>query len=380
MTDRRLYTLTLPEGIQVRTEARTPKSQERQGVLGSDTGNVEAVATEPGERPLTVEYPDKYARIRAAEVRELAKGYSQPLVFHGKTESTPSDGYYSIGTIDRGGPIDPRSGKFQRARVAITKDGTPASHWRRVSTAPATVSHPFGTVTEAPVGIDADASKARWYNPETQATAEPTVLRTASGESADIDIYDANAAPYDRPELIYELPMGSGGVADPRIYDERGNASTRDANGALHWQKVFATSHQFKGVINIDNEVLIVRIDELGSPSISAERWDTGTSSYAAVTLGTSDWEVFDWDIRAIGTAQVGGVAEFRDTTQSPTAYHVLRWQLQRGAANILWTSDTTVPAGLQTLLTPIAADEEIDALGSHTATPSGLRPREEVS
>lgn len=377
MTDRRLYALTIPEGIQTRAESQVPKSQQRQAVLGSDTGNVQAIATEPGERPLTVEYPDEFARIRAAELRELASGVSQPVPFYGISAQTPSDGYYSVSTLNRAGPVDPRSGKFQRARVTIAKEGTPASHWRRVRTGPTQVDHPFGNSTEAPVGIPAAASKVRWYNRETGATAEPTVQTTRSGAAADVDILDAGAAPYDAPEVIYELAFGQEGLTDPRVWDDRGTASRTDGNGALQWQKVFAASHQYEGQLVLENELLRLTIDEPADPGIQADRYTSG--SWSAVSLGTSDWQLFDWDIRTIGTAQVAGVAEFQDTTQSPTAFHVLRWQLQRGAADVLWSTDTPVPSGLQTLLSPIAASNIYDPYGDVTSAPQGLRSREEV-
>jgi hypothetical protein len=377
MTDRRLYALTFPEGIQTRAENTLRKAQQRQGVLGSDTGNVESIASEPGERPLTVEYPDEYARLRATELRELASGLSQPLPYYGTTASTPTDGYYSVSQVNRAGPVDPRSGKFQRVRVTVTKEGTPASHWRQVMTDPVQVDHPFGTTTEAEVGVPAAASKVRWFNAETGATEAPTVQATRTGEDGDVDILDATASSYDAPDLLYELAFAEEGITDPRVWDDQGNSSRTDANGALQWQKVFAASHRYEGKIVIDNDLLRVTIDEPADPGISAERYTSG--SWSSVSLGASDWQVFDWDIRSVGTARVGGVAEFQDTTQSPTVYHTLRWRIDRGAEDVLWSSDSAVPSGLQTLLDPIAAPRILDAFGSIQATPTGLRSREEV-
>lgn len=374
MTDRNLYALTIPSGIQVRAEQRRPKNQARQGVLGSDTGNVESIASEPGERPLTVEYPDKYARQRAAELRETAAGLSQPLPFYGISEQTPADAYYSVSSLDRGGPVDPRSGKFQRARVSLTREGSPTSHFRRIQTASAQVDHPFGSDLSAPVGVPATAKKVRWFQPTTQATAIPIVQTTRTGATGDVDILDAAAAPYDQPEILYELPFTDEGVTDPRVFDSRGFNSRTDANGALQMQKVFSTSHRYEGEVVIDNGLLRLRIDESASPGIEAQRFSSG--SFSAVSLGASSWAVFDWDVRAIGLATVAGVAEFSDGS----SFHTLRWRLRRGAENVLWSTDSPVPSGLQTLLDPIAADHILDPFGGIQAAPTGLRSREEVS
>lgn len=373
MSDRNLYALTLPSGVQVQAEERRPKNQDRQGVLGSDTGNVESIASEPGERPLTVEYPDRYGRQRAAELRELAAGFSQPLPFYAISEQTPADGYYSASSLDRGGPVDPRSGKFQRARVSLTREGSPASHFRRLRTAPVQVDHPFGGDLSAPVGVPAAANKVRWFKPDTQATAIPTVQTTRTAATGGVDILDVEASPYDQPELLYELPFAEEGQTDPRVFDTRGFTSRTDANGALQVQKVFSASHRYEGATVIDNGRLRVTVDETGSPGISAERFSSG--SYSAVSLGTSSWAVFDWDIRTIGLATVAGVAEFTDGS----SFHTLRWRLRRGADNLLWSTDSPVPTGLDDLLDPIAASHILDPLGDVRAAPTGLRSREEV-
>jgi hypothetical protein len=43
-----------------------------------------------------VEYPGEFARQRAAELRETAAGFSQPLPFYGISEQTLADGYSSL--------------------------------------------------------------------------------------------------------------------------------------------------------------------------------------------------------------------------------------------------------------------------------------------
>jgi hypothetical protein len=375
MTDRNLYALTIPSGIQVRAEQRQQKNQARQGVLGSDTGNVESIANEPGERPLTVEYPGKFARKRAAELREMAAGLSQPLPFYGISEQTPVDGYFAVSGLDRGGPVDPRSGKFQRARVSLTREGSPASHFRRIQTAPAQVDHPFGSDTSAPVGVPTAAQKVRWFQPTTKSTAIPTVQTTRTTEAGDVDILDAAAAPYNQPELLYELPFNEEGFTDVRILDTDEFSDRTADNGALQMQKVFSTSHQYIGGPEIGNNLIRTRPREDSSGALSLVTIRYSNGSYSIVNLPSSSWGVYDWDIRTIGMATAAGVAEFTDGTN----FHTLRWRLHRGAEGFLFGTDDPIPSGLQTLLDPIAASHTLDPFGGIQATPTGLRSREEV-
>jgi hypothetical protein len=376
MPDKRLYALTLPAGTFTRAGSTARQQQALQALLGSDVGSVENIATEPGEQTITVEYPDQYAQVRAQELRELASGFTQPLPYYTIGNSGPDDRYVTVSRAEPG-PIDPRATEFQSATITISDAGTPATHYRAVSADPAQADNPFGNVTSAFLGVPGLADKVRWFNPETGARTQVTVQEVRQGENADVDILDATEAPYDAPELLYTLDLEREGWADPRVYDTRGFADRLDGNGALQHAKVLSPSHRFEGDIVLDNDLLRVFIDEPADPGISAERYTSG--SWSSVSLGASDWQVFDWDIRSVGTARVGGVAEFQDTTQSPTVYHTLRWRIDRGAEDVLWSSDSEVPSGLQTLLDPIAASHTLDAFGSIGATPTGLRSREEV-
>jgi len=305
----------------------------------------------------------------------MAAGLSQPLPFYGISEQTPEDGYFAVSGLDRGGPVDPRSGKFQRARVSLTREGSPASHFRRIQTAPAQVDHPFGSDTSAPVGVPAAAKKVRWFQPATKSTAIPTVQTTRTTEGGDVDILDANNAPYDQPELLYELPFSEEGLTDVRVFDTDEYNARTNGDGALQMQKVFSTSHEYLGPPDIGNNLIRLRPDETasGSSSLLVVRFSNG--SYNFQSLPSSSWSVFDWDIRTIGMATAAGVAEFSDGS----SFHTLRWRLHRGAENFLFGTDSPVPSGLQTLLDPIAADHTLDPFGGIQSTPTGLRSREEV-
>lgn len=376
MTDKELYAVPIPSGAQSRLDRSTRQQQSRQTLLNEDSGDVAGLGSEPGDRTLVVEYADEYASVRAAEVRELATSFSQPLPLHVQT-GTSVDDRYVVAQRGEVAPVDPRSETFQRATLLLSDAGTRASHWRRVRTAPAQVDHSFGNATKAPVGVPAAAEKVRWYNPTSGAREVPTVQSTRTSRLGDVDILHARNSSYDDPHLLFNIAYAEEGKTDPRVWDDRGQASIT-SSGAVVWQKVFSTDHVFDDQAVLENGLLRLFVDESGN-SLTAEEWDTGTSSWSSLSLGTSDWEIYDLDLRTIGLAQVGGIMEFRDTTQSPTAFHRLGFQLQRGAEDILFSTATPIPSGLDSLLTPIAADHIYDPYGDLTAAPSGLLARSEV-
>jgi len=371
----RLYVLTLPRGIQTRANATVQQAEAQSSILGGDTGAVDSLGAEPTERPLTLEYPDTLATIRAAEVRELAAGFEQPVPFHGKPATTRDDGYY---TVSEGSPspLDPRTQDIQQVRVRLSREGSLAESYREVRTEPAQADHPFGSTTEAPVGVPAQARKVRWFDAATGDREVPTVQTTRTAELGDVDIYDARASSFTAPEILFELEYSDEGPVDVRVWDDRGNADRTNTDGALQWQKVFAPSHRFDGVPIVSSGKLRIALDE-STNTLSAETYSSG--SWSATALGGGDWELFQFDIRQISPTQAGGKIEFRDTTQSPTAFHTLTVQLARGAEAVLFSAGDPIPSGLETRLSPIAADHIYDPYGSLRATPQGLIAKAEV-
>jgi len=292
MPDMELYALVIPEGARTRAAAQTRQSQAAQALLGQDTGSVESIGSEPGEQTLRVEFADELAEARAQELQELADGLSQPIPFHAVGERSREDRYVVVSATDIG-PVDPRSRQYQRASsVRLSTAGTIASHWRRVRTAPTQVDHPFGNDQTAPVGVPAAATKVRWYDAETGATAVPTVTATRTSRLGDVDIVDALAAPYDRPELIFELDYSEEGKADPRVFDTRGEADIVDGDGALQWAKVFAPSHRATGDLVLTNGLLRLTVDEAADqasrPNAGTTRISSGPTRASARRTGRS--------------------------------------------------------------------------------------------
>ena len=372
MTDMILYAVPVVEAGQTRAEGVQSQQQAVQALLGADIGNVESIAPDPGERTVTVEFPDEYGAIRAAELAELANSLSQPLPYHSDGQGSRDDGYVTASRAQVE-PIDPRSKQFQRATLTLSEVGTPWSHWRAVRTNPQSVDNPFGSAGIVEVGVPAAASKVRWLDEETGTRSAATVQVTRSAKGGDVDVYDASAPSIDQPTLIYDIDLADTAFTDPRVWDDRGQGSVTDGQNRVQWQKVFATEHRYDGQTVVENGLIRLFFNESASPGITAEDWDDGTSSWVSESLGSSSWELFDVDIRRIGTAIVSGRCEFTDGS----SFHSLDFELARGFANVLWSnppSEGTVPTGLTDLLSPIA-----EANGSTAAPRQSLVARDEV-
>ncbi len=385
MPDMELYAVPIPQGGTTSAGSTASQQQTVQAILGSDTGDVQSIASDPGERTLTVEYPDKYAEIRAQELRELATGFSQPLPYHAVGGASPDDRYVTVSRANIS-PVDPRSTQFQQGDIALNDSGSIASHWRSIRTSIQQVE-PLGggNDTTAVVGVPSAASKVRWFDPETGERADPAVQATRTTRLGDVNILDVTQSPfYDAatnsyPVILMELPYADEGATDPRLWDARGEPSVTDADDNVVWQKCFSTAHEYQGEVVLENGLLRLFFDEQSAPGIRAERWDDAAGAWSSVSLGTSsDWELFDVDIREIGLARVRARVEWQDPTTSPTSYYTLSLRLSRGYADALWARPDNatgpIPSGLETLLDPIASDLICDAQPS-----MGLVAREEV-
>jgi hypothetical protein len=258
----------------------------------------------------------------------------------------------------------------------LTKQGTPESHFRSVKTRPASIDSPFAVDPDQPVGIDANASKTRWFNPETGGTANASAVNTLAGSKGDVEIYDIRNAPFDNPELLFELPLDREGLVDPRVFDPQGAGNRFSSNNALQFQKVFSPSHRFCDREQIiENTLLRLRIDESGNPGIEAEEFSPNAGGFVNISLPQNGFEVIDWDIREINPVQVSGVAVFQNKFNT----RALNWQLQRGVQKVIFSGAANFSSDLKNLLAPITSDIETDPLGSPGSSPQDIRRRSEV-
>jgi len=349
MTTSRIYVLPLPLVGQRQPDSNTRNDLEAAGVLGSDTGAVETIATQPRTQTVSGYYRGQLAWKLAAELQELAS-LESPVSIYGTREADAA-GYFAIEKA-RSRPVEaPVADWLQQYTLTLTREGTRADNRRAIRTTVSQVDHPFGSSLTAEVGAPADATGVEWLDEESEKTTDPTLVATRSAELGDIEVYDARAAPYDNPTLVYDIPYADEGPVDVRVWDERSVGSKTDSDGVLQWAKVFSTGHDYAGEAILDNGLVRLRFADAG---LSAERWDDGTGTWTSQSLGTSDWSLRDVDIRHIGVARADARVRFTDgSTVFP-----LDVSLKRGWTDPLWSEidgQGGTPTGLVDLLDPIA-------------------------
>lgn len=355
----KLYRTPIPRDA-LRAVAPSVRRQLAQaGVLNGEP-TAQNIAGTPPDLTLRGSYRGTYAEMLGTEIRELLQSNFTylPLYEQNAADTLAERGFYIV-QQGQSGRAEPRSPTAVSFDGALVRSNTRASAWVAVATNPTQPApgNDFGTATTARLGVPAAATRVRWYNPETGVRAEPVVQATHEAEFGTLELVDAQAAPFASPTLIYDLPYERFGDVDVGVWDTY-DRPKRDGDGTVAWQRVFDSAHDYRGASVIDTGRLRLYADD-SDPDLSAETWDDTAGEWTPVALGTSDWELYDWDVRAITPVQVTVIVEFRDATQSPAAYTQLRGIVTRGRAAVQWLLPTNtsgpVPAGLQTLLDPIA-------------------------
>jgi len=364
-TDLKAYALALPAATQSAPSSAIEQNVETYGTVGDDgTGGVEGVSSNPNRRTFEGVYGGQYATKMATELAELAQGPSlDGLPIHGRGITTPFDGYYVVESADVD-PVDPRTDNLWEYSLTVRRKGTQAEYRVAVGVDPKSRPHPFGNDTDETVSIPASATAVKWLSrvkDTHQAAGSPTA--TVSAELGDLYQYDVATAPSavgDRPYLVYRVDYDAESGVDCRVWDTRGFADKENGDGVLQWAKVFTTTHDVQGALVLDNGRLRVTLEE-DANTTSAERWDDANSTWTDVTLGSSDWQLFDVDLTHPGATQVRARLTYEDSTNGDL--FEVACALSRGAEDALFYSppDTQVPSGLQTRLDPIAADTVID-------------------
>lgn len=379
MSDRYIYTASLPNASQVERGSSASRAVENDGLVSSGVAHSTPAATKADSRSVSGQYRGARSRLMATELKQLfgSSGFSAVPYFT-VGEDNEDDGYYALRSVDIS-PLDARvSDGYHSFSGVMDFSGTRKSRFRSVSTAPVELDNDFGNDQTTYVGVDARANMVRWFEPTTGSTESPSPVSTAQGEFGSVELYDLDASGLTGsgdagPKLVYDLPYEDEGKTDVRVWDTRGEPKT-DANGYVNWQKVYTLSHVYAGAVVLSNGVVRLTVDESAS-SVSAERWSSG--SWSSVSLGASDWVPRDVDVWRISPA--GAVAQVRfEDTANPGNYYSLNGHLWRGRDSLLWESpdgETGVtPAGLVDLLDPVA-ETTLNSPGSE----AGLVNREEV-
>lgn len=391
---RRFYRSEISESSIASNRLDASRAQlSRQGVLGG-SGRVERISGDPPDIRLDVDYRGKYAERIARELREiLSSNDIEAAPFAAVEEPQPSDAYYTAELVDDE-PAMPQAAGAISVGANLTEKGTQKDQTITVETSPSQPDpgHPFGNVTDAIVGIPADARRVRIADSTSSPTQRerPTPVATVEAKHGAVDQYDATAEAIDEPIYLYDLDYDPQGDVDPGVWDTYGHDSIRDADDVVAWARVFATAHDFNGAIVIENGLLRLTIDEPtnadATAALEAETYDADTDSWTAVDLPSyadgdldTDWQPADVDLTHIGQARIAAQVEFEAVagTNQGDVYAV-DVELERGRESLeVWAPESVAelpPPDLEALLKPIASTSVLDS-----GVEQGLVAREEV-
>lgn len=371
-----LYTVPLPEASTTNESDSLSQQLAQAGLLDGEGAVVESISQNAADLSLEGQFRwgEKISAKLATELDELAGSGLAALPLYQRDGGYGNAGYYEIESVDIE-PLHPNQREVWTYTLSLTKVGTRNTHYRSIATNPVQVDNEFGNDLTALLGVDADASKVRWFDPETGARTSASPIDTRAAEFADIDVFDATAADIDtdRPTLLYELAYDRAGRADSTVWDSR-DVEKVDDDGVTQWHHVFDPAHEFGGDPVLDNGLLRLAFNE-GEGTTTAEQWDATNEAWTAIDLPATDWQVVDVDLTHISTMRIEAQIEFGHPDDELFA---LDLTLSRGANSALWIvpngEEGTVPSGLSDHLEPIASERVVDAQESQ-----GLVSRSEV-
>jgi hypothetical protein len=371
-TDRRLYTIFLPNST-LQTANKTGKQRlVSQSGVGSDVGATESVSTEPSDLRLRGLYYHKYAKKMATEAEELGKALTGTAVpLSGTDERLPEDGYYYVENV-KVNPADPQAENLWEYDVSLKNNGTRASERRATFAGPVDareLTHDFGNETTGYLSAPSDGRQFRWVSKDKSVRLTVSPDSVVTTEHGNINLYDIDAAPSEvgnRPFITYDLPYEEEGKTDCRVWDTNGFAERSDASGEIQWQKVFTTAHTFEHEAVMSNSKIRVFLDPF-TDSLNVQRYSSG--SWSDQSLGSSDWVLDEMNITEVGLATVEAQLTFRataDTTdRSQSDLYTLDAYLSRGYDNMMFDIPPSlsgpVPTDLTTLLDPVASPSTIN-------------------
>jgi len=372
MNATQLYTLVVPWQAQTPSSSSSNRQTSSKGVLQTDIPPLETTGLEPNERRLRGRIAGAYADLMAGELRELTTAGFETVPVFTQSATAFENGYYAVKNSDVE-EVEPGSKRLYSWMLRLEKEGTRESHYRALATSPVDdLRNDFGNDTTAEIVVPASATDVHWYEaPST--TADAAVQRTVEGEFGTLEVYDAEATALSKPILLYDLPYGETGVGDCVLWDTYDRAKMQD--GVNSWARAFSTGHEFNGAAMLDTRQLRLKFDTAGN-ALSAWRWDDANSTWASVSLGTSDWQLASLDVRAISPARVEARVGFENPTSGET--YAFRMLADRGKDAVQWLQPANesdpAPSGLETLLGPVASSSLLDVQPTR-----GLQAKNEV-
>jgi hypothetical protein len=363
-SDRRLYRCGISLPATRSGDGSASLNVQRFSPLSDGAASSTAISSDPSGHSIITQYRGYNAMKLAREIIELSSNEKlSPLPYYGVSstgrERSEDDGYYTLENADFS-RNDMRVEEHLEVSLSLREVGTVRNQWSRLKVKQTQPRNDFGNDTTAYVGIPTEASKVRWWDSTTGSREQPSLVATRGAEFGDVDIYDYRASSLTEPSMIYELQYERSGRVDPGVWDTRGKGAkiqTVDGENVVEWQRVFDPAHEDKGQFVLDNGLIRVYFDD-ENQSMSAESWDDGNGTWNGVSLGASDWALYDTDVYYIGKSRVDARVSFENTVNG--SFFELDASLKRGYLNVQWTvpdpdNQGTTPNGLVDKLSPIA-------------------------
>jgi hypothetical protein len=382
-----IYNSPLAEMSTQLERGRLAQKLAKAGQLQRDGAAVESLSSEAADLRLEGQYRwgENYSTMLAMELDELSDSSLPALPLYRPEGSYENAGYYEIESADVE-PLHANRRDVWQFSLSLTSVGGRASHFRTVLPNPSQVDHDeqWGNDLTEIVGIPSTVSKVRWFDADSSTVAAASSVGTCSGQNIDIDEYDLDdgrsalgLADDATPTLIYDVNYHDDARAGVRAYDTRGYDAkfANSGYGPRQWQTIHSTRHDIDDPIVISNGCLRLELDEAAG-TITAETWDSSTSSWSAVGLtNNSSWSLLDVDLTHVGMVRVDAQLTFSDGS----SLFALDAILGRGADAVLFDNPQAddgepIPQGLLDWLDPIAASTVVA-----TGETKGLVDRQEV-
>jgi hypothetical protein len=369
-----LFSSPLPEAATTNESDSLGQQLSELGLLDADSAAVESISSKAADLALEGQYRwgGQFSSLVASELDELADASLSQLPLYQRNATYQNQGFYEIKSADVE-PVHANRRVVWQYRLSLTFVGKRGSKFRALATNTRQADHPWGNTMDALIGIPADTRKVRWHDPKPERVEPATPVRTVTGEPGDIELYDVEAGEaalgVSNPALVYDIAYSSDVTGSVRVYDSLGRAAkySNGGDGPRQWQIVHSTEHDIQDPVVLSNGVLRVRLDEDGTPEISAEEWDDSAGSWVTVDAvetegANTDWSLYDVDLMEIGMQDVRCQLGFEHPTDGLYAVNA---SLQVGREAVLfWRPESEadpVPSGLETWLAPIAADWILD-------------------
>lgn len=371
MVQRALYRQSVPKDTQLQNRGSGSRQVQTAGSVAQGGGVTESVAVNPSGQQLEI-------GLRGAGAARIIESYAElfdadgieAVAFYGVDQRTPMDGYYALEGVESE-PVIRGSGDGGSVVGRLRRKGTRKSHWRAVATNPYNgySSSLNQDQTRARITVPSAATQVRWMNADGETEAASPFTSGNGTEQGDIDVYDARTSSFETDSsnatMIYDLPYMETGKVDAKVWDTRGFADKTDSDGVLQWQKVYRPDHVFEGACVLDTTRLRLYLDD-DNQTISAEEWGPLAETWNSVSLGASDWVVYDVDITAINQCRVDAQVRFSNTDDNDAIqFYSYDLVAHRGRNDIMFKDPpdeaNVNPSNLDTLLSPIADEDSYD-------------------